>query len=493
MAALVAVAGCSVFEDEGPEPTSIASGDAAIPEGAEEIYDQELSWSDCDGEQCAELTVPVDWDEPDGETIEVAVLKAEATGDAIGSLVVNPGGPGGSGVDYARYADYIVSPQVRRAYDVVGFDPRGVSRSAPVDCLSDDELDDFLGMDPTPDDAAERTAAQEAAADLGEQCQAETGELLGHVSTQDAARDMDVLRHVLGDRQLTYLGKSYGTYLGTVYAELFPENVGRFVLDGAVAPDLTSAEQTIGQATGFDRATRAWAQACVEDGCELGESEQEVIDTMLATLEGLDADPLPGGGVELTEGWGTVGVAQAMYEQGLWSELNDALVAVQQGDGEPLGQLSLQYARRNADGTYSSNIMEAIYAVNCLDHPEETGEDARQELIERAEDEAPIWGRFMVGTSSVCGEWPIEPVSQPREIAAEGAAPILVVGTTRDPATPYEWAERLDAQLADSALLTLEGDGHTAYMRSNSCIDAAVDDYLLTGELPAPDARTCSS
>lgn len=489
--ALTTASGCSLLEDRGPQPTGIPSSSGAAPAGLEKFYDQKLDWSDCQGGQCAKLEVPVSWEDPGGDTIEVAVLKAPAKGKKVGSLVVNPGGPGGSGVEYAQYADYIVSPKVRRSFDVVGFDPRGVGQSAPIDCLEDNQLDGFLGMDPTPDDDAERDEVARIAKDFAAGCEEKSGALLGHVSTKDAAKDMDVLRAVLGDSKLTYLGKSYGTYLGATYAELFPDKVGRFVLDGVVAPDLTSEEITIGQAKGFDTATRAWARSCIEDGgCPLGPSEQEVVDTVLDELEKLDRKPVSGaGGLQLTEGWAMLGVARAMYDQGIWSELTDAIVALRKGNGSPLGQLALQYAERSPNGSYTGNIMEVIYAVNCLDHPEETDPDKRKELAERATKEAPIWGRFLVTGTTACAEWPVEPVNQPHTIEAKGADPILVVGTTRDPATPYEWAQRLDDQLADSRLVTHDGDGHTAYMRQNDCVDKAVDTYWLTGKMPEEGLR----
>ncbi len=497
LAALLAVTGCSVL-DRGPEPTPVGTGDRKAPAGQEELkpfYEQDLEWGACQGGECATLEVPVDYAAPTGETIEIAVFRAAAKsrGKRLGSLVVNPGGPGGSGVQYAQAADFIVSRQIRDRFDIVGFDPRGVGQSAPVDCVSDEALDDFLGEDPTPDDASEEQALLDAGAAFGKGCEEKTGALLRHVSTQDAARDMDVLRSALGDAKLTYLGKSYGTFLGATYAELFPERSGRLVLDGVVAPDLTGEEVTIGQAEGFDTATKAWAQSCLDDGdCPLGSTQDEVVQTVLDELEALDENPVDGaGGLTLTEGWATLGVARAMYDEGMWSMLTDAIVALRSGDGEPLGQLALDYADRNPDGRYTSNLMEAIYAVNCLDRPEEGTLADFRALEDRAEQAAPIWGRSLAWGGLACTEWPAEAKDQPRTIAAKGADPILVVGTTRDPATPYAWAQRLHEQLDDSALITHDGDGHTAYFRQNSCVDKAVDAYWLTGALPDGGALSC--
>ncbi|MBM6547191.1 alpha/beta fold hydrolase [Janibacter sp. YIM B02568] len=494
-ATALVLSGCSLLPGQD-EPTAVPADATQAPEGQEDLarfYEQRLDWGDC-GDltgECAELEVPVDYEQPEGETLRIGVLKVPAKREKQGSLVLNPGGPGGSGMEYASAADYVVSPQVRDRFDVVGFDPRGVGRSAPVDCLDDRALDEFLGSDPTPDDAAEEEQQGAVMRSMGQGCEELSGTIAPHMSTAEAARDMDVLRAALGESQLDYLGKSYGTYLGATYADLFRDKVGRFVLDGVLAPDLTAAEVNIGQAKGFDTATREWAAACVEEGCPFGGTQDEVIDRVRGILEDLDSNPVPGAaGLELTEGWATLGIAQAMYDQGAWSTLTDALASVEEGDGRDLMEMAFQYASRNAGGDYAGNIMEAIYAVNCLDRPEPEGAE-REEMVEEAERVAPIWGQFIAGGSGPCSEWPWEPVGEPRPIDAKGANPILVVGTTRDPATPYEWAQRLHDQLADSRLITHEGDGHTAYMRQNDCVDKAVDTFWLTGELPAEDI-TCS-
>ena len=493
--------GCSVVDGlrgrtETPVPTQTPP--ASMP-GTERFYAQRLQWRSCSGGQCAQLEVPVDYAKPDGDTIKLALLRVPASsrGSRIGSLVVNPGGPGGSGVDYARAADFIVGPGVRRSYDIVGFDPRGVGRSAPIDCLSDRELDDFLGGDPTPDDAAEQETFAAGARELGRKCEANAGPLLGHVSTVDAAKDMDVLRAALGERTLTYLGKSYGTYLGATYAGLFPTLVGRFVLDGVVPPDVTAEEVNIGQAQGFDRATRAWAAYCVQQGdCPLGDTTEQVMEGLAAFLERVDRQPLPRTGdravTELTEGWASTGIAAAMYDDGMWSALIDALRDAQRGDGAALMEMANQYADRRPGGGYDGNIMEVIYAVNCLDKPESADLADRRAQVERAEKAAPMWGRFLAWSSLPCGTWPVEsdaPDSGPRRISATGAPPIVVIGTTRDPATPYDWSVRLRDQLDRASLITFDGDGHTAYTRSNSCVDDAVDRWYLHGDLPQDGLR----
>ncbi|WKV15890.1 alpha/beta hydrolase [Janibacter limosus] len=494
VALLLPLSGCSLLEPD-IAPTGLSTGDKRPPEGTtgpEPFYEQALQWGDCDtgSGECAKLTVPVDYDDPGGTTIEIAVLRMPAKKQAAGSPVVNPGGPGGSGVDYAAAADNIVSPQIRRYFDVVGFDPRGVGRSAPIDCLSDSDTDAYPAKDPTPDTTEEWATDNAQQKSFGRGCKAKSGDLSGHVSTAEAARDMDVLRAALGDGKLTYLGKSYGTYLGATYADLFPDRAGRLVLDGVMPPDLSAEESVIGRATGFDTATKARARSCVDNDCPLGNSVDEVVGNVQDQLVQLDQNPLPASaGIELTEGWATYGIAQALYDRGMWSQLTDALVSAQDGDGSPLAQLGRAYAGRDANGRYATNLLEALPAVNCPDRPEE-GDD-QQALIDKAVAAAPIWGRALA-SESPCPQWPIDATNTPHKIAAKGADPILVVGTTRDPATPYGWAVRLHEQLADSALVTHEGDGHTAYMRQNDCVDKAVDQYWLTGKTPEGGELTCS-
>ena len=503
LAAALLLSGCGLVEGlaDRIRPSSAPSASKqAVPEGAEALaafYEQTLAWSACEEAVCAELTVPLDYASPDGDTIKVAVVKVPASRESkrLGALVVNPGGPGGSGVDYAFAADFIVGAPVRQRFDIVGFDPRGVGRSEPIDCVSDAELDDFLGQDPTPDTPAEEAAFADNAKGFAGACAATAGPLLGHVSTVDAAKDMDILRAALGEPKLNYLGKSYGTYLGSVYAGLFPTRVGRFVLDGVVAPDLTSKEINLGQAEGFERATRAFAAACVEEGdCPMGNSVDEVMQGIRDFLKDVDQNPIGQTGdpkvAELTEGWASTGIAAAMYDQGQWSTLVDALRAAQAGDGSILMGLANQYADRNPGGGYAGNIMEVIYAVNCLDKPESSNVAEHQAEAEASVAKAPTWGPFLMWSSLPCGFWSIPSTGSPQPIAAEGSGPIVVIGTTRDPATPYEWAVQLRKQLANAALVTFDGDGHTAYTRSNACVDDAIDAYYVSGTVPK-DGLTC--
>lgn len=464
-------------------------------QGLEDFYAQQLEWSECEGGECATLSVPVDYAEPDAQTIGIALLRVPAGDEDArrGSLVVNPGGPGASGVDYAELAAFIVSPSVADVYDIVGFDPRGVARSAPVECYSDAQMDDLLGSDPSPDDAAEEAEIEGMLEDFASTCGEAAPGLLGHVSTIEAAKDMDILRAALGQSRLDYLGASYGTFLGTTYATLFPGQVGRFVLDGALDPTLTNLEVGLGQAGGFEQATRAYVQDCVDGGdCPLGDSVNAGMQRLSDFLDEVDAEPLPVSGdaiTELTEGWALLGIIVAMYDQSAWEILTQALERAFEGDGSQLMFLANFYADREADGVYNFNGMQAIYAVNCLDRPSVEDERSDEEIREEFEQVAPTFGRYLAGEGA-CEYWPVQAAETIDDYSAGGAAPIVVIGTTGDPATPYAWAENLAEILDSGVLISYNGEGHTAYGRSNNCVDDAVDAYLTKGTVPQ-DGLTC--
>ena len=487
--------GQSQARTPGPAQKSSAQVPPTGQETLARFYTQDLAWSDCGPNQCARLTVPIDYSHPDGDTLKLAVLKvaAKSPSERIGSLVVNPGGPGGSAADYASQADFIVTKPVRAAYDIVGFDPRGVGSSSPIKCLNDRELDSFLGSDPTPDDKAEEQQFADLAKAFADKCKANGGPLLGHVSTIEAAKDMDVLRAALGETKLDYLGKSYGTFLGATYADLFPTKVGRFVLDGVEDPNLTSSQVNEGQAVGFETATRAYVQDCVDKGgCPLGDSLDSGMQRLRDFLKALDARPLPLDDPyvkALTEGWGSLGVADAMYDPRLWSQLTDALRSAFGGNAGPLMTLADRYAHRDSRGTYAGNLMQVIYAVNCLDRSDSKDLAHYESQARSLSAKAPTWGPFLAWSTVPCGYWPVPANNAPKKITAAGSGPIVVVGTTRDPATPYKWAQGLASELQNGHLITFDGDGHTAYMRSNSCVDDAVDAYLLEGTVPPPGLR----
>lgn len=495
VAAAVLLGACSDGAVSPNEPVSGASAAPAapVPDVLARFYDQRLSWKGCGGDfQCARLTVPVDYAAPSGATIALSLVRLRAEGKRLGSLVINPGGPGASGVDYARAARSVISDPVRQRYDVVGFDPRGVGGSAPLKCLTSAQTDELITADPTPDDAAEVAATVTLFRQLGQRCRAGGGALLAHVGTPDAARDLDVLRAALGDRKLTYLGKSYGTLLGATYAELFPRNVGRMVLDGVLDPALTSEQVNLGQAVGFEQATRAFVRDCSRlADCPLGSTLDGGMQRLRALLKALDARPLPTGDARrpLSEGLGSLGVAVAMYDQGYWPTLREALTAALRGDGAPLLQLADAYTDRGSDGSFASNQNTVIYAVNCLDRPGSGGLATVQDTVASFTRQAPTWGAFLAWSELPCDYWPVQAASKAGPVTASGSGPIVVVGTTRDPATPYAWAVNLAKELDDGHLITYVGDGHTAYQRGSRCVDKAIDAYLLRAAVPAAGLR----
>ena len=500
--AALALVGCTGDDDEPNADETRTETNANVPTDiAAELrpfYEQRPRWSGCGGDyECTTIDVPLDYDDPGGKTIDLSVIRLPASDPSarVGSLLINPGGPGASGVEYARQARAVLSDRLRTSFDVIGWDPRGVGDSAPVDCLDDAALDEFIALDGSPDDPGEATGLDSASEEFAQQCDARSGELLPHVGTADAARDMDVLRGVLGDEQLSYLGKSYGTFLGATYAGLFPQRAGRLVLDGAIDPSVSSQEMGLAQAAGFEQALDAFITDCLNrSDCPLGPSAEAAKADVAALLEQVDDSPLPTEqDRNVNQSLAVLGIATAMYDEANgWPFLRVALAQAFDGDGSSLLFLSDIYTDRQEDGSYASNQNEAIYAVNCLDRPDDAGVEEIEAGIEQFRQASATFGDYLAWSGLPCTYWPVDagPEAEPQEITAPGAAPILVIGTTRDPATPYAWAEALAEQLESGVLLTYEGDGHTAYFRGSSCIDDAVDDYLITGQVP-PAGRRC--
>ncbi|MDI5969754.1 alpha/beta hydrolase [Streptomyces sp. SL13] len=476
---------------------TLAPLSADVPSALQSYYGQKLSWHGCDsGFECATMRVPLDYAHPvAADDLKLAVSRKKATGPGarIGSLLVNPGGPGGSAIDYLHYAGVSFPAPVRARYDMVAVDPRGVARSAPVTCLSNAQMDKFAQVDNTPDSAAQIKDVVSADKAFGQGCESRSKKLLGHVSTVDSARDMDVLRALLGDKKLYYVGKSYGTFLGATYAGLFPSRVGRMVLDGAMDPSLSSLKMGEAQAHGFETAFQAFAKDCVQQsGCPMGKTTSAAGSYVTKFLNGLDAHPLPTGqSRKLGEQLGTTGLLEAMYSKELWPVLRQALTAANHGDGSQLLALSDQYYERNAKGSYS-NLMAANAAVNCLDLPAAANSPAQVEAALPAFRKAsPHFGTDFAWMSLSCADWPVKPTGRAERIPAKGAAPIVVIGTTRDPATPYAWAQSLASQLQSATLVTYNGDGHTVYANGDDCVDTAVNTYLLQGKPPKKGLR-CS-
>ncbi|MFF5310452.1 alpha/beta hydrolase [Streptomyces massasporeus] len=507
--AALLVSACS----SGSATTSAASAAAeaalvelpqATPAALTSYYRQKPAWRGCGvpGFECATLKAPLDYAEPSSGDVRLALTRKKATGPGkrLGSLLVNPGGPGGSAIGYVQaYAGIGYPAEVRARYDMVAVDPRGVARSEPVKCLDGPDMDTYTQTDATPDDGKETDGLVAAYRTFAEGCGADAPRLLRHVSTVEAARDMDIVRAVLGDEKLNYVGASYGTFLGATYAGLFPNRAGRLVLDGAMDPSLPARRLNLEQTAGFETAFRSFAKDCVrQTDCPLGgkgTSPERVGENLKAFFAKLDTRPVPTGdadGRRLTESLATTGVIAAMYDEGSWEQLREALTsAMKENDGSGLLVLSDGYYERDADGAYS-NLMFANAAVNCLDLPAsfDTPDEVSRALPE-FEKASPVFGKGLAWAALNCAYWPVRATGEPHRIEAKGAAPIVVVGTTRDPATPYRWAKALAGQLSSARLLTYEGDGHTAYGRGSSCIDRTINAYLLRGT-PPTDGKRCS-
>ncbi|MEU8776276.1 alpha/beta hydrolase [Streptomyces sp. NPDC048606] len=480
--------------------TDLASAEtAAVPAGLRTYYDQKLNWRDCGvpGFQCATMKAPLDYANPgSGQDVELAVARKAATGPGkrLGSLLVNPGGPGGSGIGYLQaYAGIGYPAAVRARYDMVSFDPRGVARSSPVECLTGPQMDRFTQVDQTPDDQEERARLVAAFKEFAAGCEERSRRVLPHVSTVDAARDMDMLREVLGDPKLNYVGASYGTLLGATYADLFPKRVGRLVLDGAMDPSRPALELNRDQTEGFETAFRSFAKDCAKQpDCPLGQGDPDAVGQRLKEFfRKVDEQPVPSGDPArpLGEALATTGVIAALYDESAWPQLREALKEAMDGDGAPMLALADSYYEREGDGSYA-NLMYANAAVNCLDQPAAfDGPDAVDAALPSFRKASPVFGAGLAWASLNCAYWPVKATGAAKPLTAKGAAPIVVVGTTRDPATPYKWAEALAGQLDSGTLLTYDGDGHTAYGRGSDCVDTAVNRYLLEGRAPANGTR----
>lgn len=506
-AAGLLLSGCS--SGGSGQPRASASPGTGTPTAAQvspdaaalrPYYDQKLSWRDCGvpGFQCSTMKAPLDYANPgSGQDVDIAVARRQATGPGrrLGSLVVNPGGPGGSGIGYLQaYAGVGYPAPVRAQYDMVSFDPRGVDRSDPVECLTGPEMDTYTQVDQTPDDAAERARLVDAYKQFAAGCEARSKRILPHVSTVEAARDMDLLRAVLGDEKLNYVGASYGTFLGATYADLFPSRVGRLVLDGAIDPSRPALDLNRDQTAGFETAFTSFAEDCAKQpDCPLGKgTPDEVAARLKDFFRKADAQPVPSGdaGRPLGEALATTGVIAALYDESAWPQLREAIGAAMNGDGAPLLSLADSYYERDQDGKYA-NLMYANAAVNCLDQPAAfSGPDAVQSALPSFEKASPVFGAGLAWASLNCTYWPVKATGTAKPLTAKGAPPIVVVGTTRDPATPYKWAQALAGQLESGALLTYEGDGHTAYGRGSDCIDTSINRYLLEGRAPE-DGKRC--
>ncbi len=467
-----------------PVPAVVPPGvtDPPAGSGTARYTAQRPDWHSCSQRvECAAVSAPLDWSAPDGRALTLVVGRVPATASPrLGTLFINPGGPGGSGLD-------LLSGFPTRGlehYDVASWDPRGVGRSTPVRCSTDAQLDRLFSLDVSPDDDAEAVTLNTAARDFGRTCLERSGALLEHISTADTVRDLDLLRGLVGDERLHYLGFSYGTQIGAQYADTFPEHTGSMVLDGAV--DLND-DSGVTQIQGFERALGHFATWCAAQRCGLGEDRAAVLQTVRRLLTRLDASPLPGrGGRVLTQQLGLSGVLTPLYDgTSSWPRLAEAIGQAVRGQGGGLLAFADRGNERGSDGRYGP-IATAFPAIRCLDSRAVSVAEADAKA-RAALDRAPVLGPFS-GADVFCPLWPVAPAPKTRRLHRVGDRPVLVVGTTGDPATPYEYAVGMARQLDSAVLLTHEGEGHTGY-GSSACVQRVVQAYLTEGRVPSSGAR----
>jgi len=478
---------CSSDSSDTLPPVSQSQNDQTSTDQSK----NDLEWTSCGtgNFECSTLRVPLDHDDAEGATIEIGLKRQPAAGSSkirIGSLLINPGGPGASATDSLGYIANRLPIEVQHRFDIVAFDPRGVQESTPLDCH--ETLQSYIAADPSPDNVEEWIKASQVAQTFTSDCAEKHGDILPYLSTLDTVKDMDLVRAALGDDKLTYLGLSYGTKLGAYYAELFPDRTRALILDGAIDPALNGIESSLQQSIGFDQALGRYFDWCKEKKvCNWTAGKDPA--KAYAELEALiDKNPLQNRQERPTgPGEFNIGTAFTLYqgEQG-WQYLTQGLNEAAEGNGRRMLLLADSYLNRRRDGSYPSS-QEAFVAVTCLDD----AFPSRMEDIRALEDTfttaAPVFGPPAVTFMFTCAHWPVEPkkISVPKGI---GAPEILVIGTTGDPATPYQWAQAMASQLTSAVLLTYEGEGHVALGKSQ-CIGEAINDYLI--ELTLPKSRTC--
>jgi pimeloyl-ACP methyl ester carboxylesterase len=468
-----------------PIPSVEPSGfqDPPPGNGMDRYRKQKLDWEPCgNGLTCTLIRAPLNYAEPDGTALILALARRPATGSRrLGTLFINPGGPGGSGTAYVNYFDAAGLAD----YDIVGWDPRGVAESTPVACMGPADLDRYYALDSSPDNPSEQRIRVAAVQAFGQSCLQRSGKLLEHVSTVETVRDLELLRYLVGDAKINYFGSSYGTRIGALYAELYPERVGRMVMDGSVN---IGGEDTITQTEGFERALNNFAGWCAAENCRLGDTRAEVLTRVKSYLDQLDKRPVKVGHRILTQQQGVEAVYYSMYGgRRSWVHLRDSLVAAIFDDNAD-GVLALadhSNFRRN-DGSYQQ-INYSFPAVRCLDSQDDSVREAerRYDHVSKA---APVLGR-LGGADLTCALWPVASAPPQPAIDGDGAPPIVVIGTTGDPATPYEYAVDMADRLKSGVLVTYRGEGHLAF-GSSECVNRLVIDYLVQDRVP-PDKTRC--
>ncbi|MBB2992493.1 pimeloyl-ACP methyl ester carboxylesterase [Mycolicibacterium iranicum] len=490
----------------------LVAGCSQVVEGRAEISvprpGTPIAWEECEagasdqtgippGAECGMLSVPVDWDDadnPDGDIAQIGVLRIKATGEKIGSLVINPGGPGKSGKESAALMAATLPKELRERFDLVGFDPRGVASSTPaVWCNSDADRDRLRAdnvVEYTPEGVAH---LEKLTKEFVQRCVDKMGvDFLANVGTADVVKDLDALRAALGDQKLTYLGYSYGTRIGASYAEAFPQNVRAMVLDGAIDPNADPIEADVRQAAAFQKAFDDYATDCaIDPDCPLGTDPAKAVDvyeSLVYPLVDTPADTKDPRGLSYNDA--VVGTILPLYSPGLWRHLTQALTEVKEGRGDTMLALADLYNGRDAQGHYNNEVDSRI-AVNCVDKPPVTDRAKLVEQDRRVREAAPFmsYGEFTgLVPMPTCAMWPVPPTTTPHEINVDGLPPILVVSTTNDPATPYQAGVDLARQL-DGTLVTFEGTQHTVALQGDACVDDITTRYLVDVTVPPADTR----
>ncbi|MGI9157547.1 MAG: alpha/beta hydrolase [Marmoricola sp.] len=481
--ALLLAAGCGGSDTADKGSASKSAGSPSSPSSTTSATTSagRLSWSGCDGSfQCAKVKVPLDYTHPDGTSLGIEIVRREATDPSarVGSLLVDPGGPGGSGIDFAE--GVTLPAEVTRHFDIVGFDPRGVGRSAPLDCHS--HLQEMYDADPTMGDAADRSTYLKVSREYVDECATKEKAVLPFLGTLNVARDMDRIRAAMGDTKLNYLGYSYGTSIGQMYAQLFPKRIRTMVLDGVVNTEQTGLQAADDQAKGFERALTAYLADCKSrSSCPLGSNPRAKLADMIAAAE---RKPIPASGADrpATPGIVQLAIGDALYSKSAWPVLSAAIAEGLQGNGTRLVQLTDNYLGRKPDSSYG-NGFDIYFAVSCLDS---TWPRKPAKVFANAKDtgrEYPLIGEGLVNDYVRCALWPVRPQPLPA-LTAEGSPPIVVISTTRDPATPYESGVKVAKRLPKGVLVTNDGDGHTVFAQGKACVDDPVSKYLVNGTPP---------
>lgn len=447
-----------------------------------------VQWTPCGDLQCGSVTAPLDYSRPEGATIQIAVARhpAEIPSERIGSIVINPGGPGGSGIDDLANELSVLTPGLLDRFDIVSFDPRGVQRSSPVTCSSGQSSGPVGQLiDPVPTTSAQQLALLQNDQGFAAACERLSGAILPYVGTVDTARDLDRIRAALGDAQLTFIGHSYGTLLGATYADLFPTHVRAMVLDGAIDPALSATAYATQQAESFESELDSFFSWCAADSSCSWRPAGDPTAALLALIQASVVHPLQSGSGSAGPGEIYDALLAGLGSESSWPTLGDALAEAAAGNGSEVTSMTDRYETGG-----STNGADAEQAIDCLDHPVDRQPSAYPSLAAASASVAPVFGPLLTWGLLGCATWPALPTRTPAPASDPGAPPILVVGTSGDPVTPYAWAVSLAHELSGGALLTWKGQSHVAYFYS-PCVRGAVESYLIGGILP-PAGATCT-